>query len=112
MTGALWGLTFTFLTAIVVIAGDYALKLAAVREPNVVSTLVVAGCALYAFSALAWFAAMHHVTLAQAGVAYSMFTLIALAVIGATVFGETLGAREYAGLGCALAAMVLMSRVA
>lgn len=112
MTGALWGLLFTFVTAIVVIAGDYVLKLAAVREHAALSALVFAGCALYAVSALAWFAAMHHVTLAQAGVAYSMFTLIALAVIGAAAFGETLGPREYAGIGCALVAMVLMSRVA
>ena len=41
-----------------------------------------------------------------------MRTLIALAIIGALYFNETLHAREYAGLGCALLAMVLMSRVA
>lgn len=111
MSGTFWGLGFTFLTAIVVIAGDYFLKLAADRELTLGSTLVVAGCVLYAGSALMWFGAMHHVTLAQAGVAYSMFTLIALALIGALVFGEKLGTREFAGLGCALGAMVLMSRV-
>jgi undecaprenyl phosphate-alpha-L-ara4N flippase subunit ArnF len=59
-----------------------------------------------------WFFAMQHVTLVQAGVAYSMLTLIALAVIGAAWFDEPLKAREYAGLACALLAMVLMSRIA
>ena len=55
---------------------------------------------------------MRHVTLAQAGVAYSMLTLLALCAIGAIWFGEQLYAREYLGILCALAAMVLLARVA
>jgi undecaprenyl phosphate-alpha-L-ara4N flippase subunit ArnF len=112
MTSLAFGLGLTLFTAIVVIAGDIILKLAADRDHTVLSGLVVAGCLLYAASALLWFGAMRHVTLAQAGVAYSMFTLIALALLGALVFGERLEGREIAGLGCALAAMALMSRVA
>ena len=111
MTNLAFGLGFTLVIALVVILGDLILKLAADRNHAIVSALVVAGCILYAVSALLWFGAMRHVTLAQAGVAYSMFTLIALAALGAIVFGETLRAREFAGLGCALAAMVLMMRV-
>lgn len=95
----------------VVIAGDFFLKLAADRGLTAISTLVGVGVVLYAISAVLWFAAMRHITLGQAGVAYSMLTLIALAVIGATVFGEKLGVRECAGIGCALTAMVLMVRV-
>jgi drug/metabolite transporter (DMT)-like permease len=40
-----------------------------------------------------------------------MLTLVALAIIGALFFGERLGFREVAGIGCALTAMVLMIRV-
>lgn len=111
MQNILNGFGFITITAIVVILGDYVLKLAADRGLTATSTLVGVGIVLYGISAVLWFAAMRHITLGQAGVAYSMLTLIALAVIGATVFGERLGARECAGIGCALTAMVLMVRV-
>ena len=55
---------------------------------------------------------MRHVTLAQAGVAYSMFTLLALCLIGAVWFDEPIQMREAAGIACAIASMALMVRVA
>lgn len=54
---------------------------------------------------------MRHTSLAQAAVAYAMFSLIALCLIGAVAFGESLGPREAAGIACALAAMGLLSHV-
>ena len=92
------GFGFIAVTALVVIAGDYLLKLAADRGLPVISALL-------------WFGAMRHLTLGMAGVAYSMLTLVALALIGAVMFGERLGLRECAGIGCALTAMLLMVRV-
>ena len=106
------GLVFTFFTAIVVIAGDTILKLAADNGSGFWQPLVVLGCVLYAFSALMWFSAVRHITLAQAGVAYSALTLLALCAIGAIWFDEPIGAREVAGIVCALAAIVLMMRFA
>ena len=41
-----------------------------------------------------------------------MFSLLALCAMGALYFDEQLYLREYAGIGCALLAMVLMVRVA
>ena len=111
MTGLVSGLGFITFTALIVIAGDFALKLAADKGLPAMSALVAVGVGLYAISALLWFAAMRHLSLGQAVVAYSMRTLIALALIGATMFGERLGLRECAGIGCALTAMVLMVRV-
>ncbi|NKX43245.1 hypothetical protein [Roseicyclus persicicus] len=105
------GFGFITVTALVVIAGDFLLKLAADRGLAALSLLVVVGIVLYGISALLWFGAMRHLSLGQAGVAYSMLTLVALALIGAAVFGERLGLRECAGIGCALAAMLLMTRV-
>lgn len=111
MTQVLFGFAFSFLTALVVIAGDVVLKLAADGQKPLLSVLVLAGCAAYAGSAVFWFFAMRQVTLAQAGVMYSMLTLVALCAIGALWFGEKLFLREYLGLGCALLAMGLLSRV-
>ncbi|MBJ6370831.1 hypothetical protein [Sedimentitalea arenosa] len=111
MTSVLFGFGFSLFTAIVVIYGDYLIKIAA--DGSAVGTrLLVIGCLLYACSAVLWYVSLLHITLAQAGVAFSMFTLIALATLGAVVFDEPLQRREIAGIGCALLAMVLMVRVA
>ncbi|GFE51404.1 hypothetical protein So717_31570 [Roseobacter cerasinus] len=112
MTHFAFGYAFAFFTALLVILGDFAIKTAADAGHAITSAYVAIGVMLYAVSALFWFYAMQHVTLAQAGVAYSMLTLVALALIGAVWFGESLQAREYAGLGCALLSMLLMSRLA
>ncbi|MEM8728884.1 MAG: EamA family transporter [Pseudomonadota bacterium] len=111
MSNVLFDFGFSLITAMVVIAGDFILKLAADGDKPAWSGLVMVGAAIYAVSALFWFFAMRHVTLAQAGVAYSMLTLLALCLIGVTYFGERLETREFLGIACALAAMVLMVRV-
>jgi undecaprenyl phosphate-alpha-L-ara4N flippase subunit ArnF len=98
------------LTGLVVIFGDVLIKIAAERSGSGVLGLLGLGCLVYALSAVLWFWAMRHTTLAQAGVAYSMFTLLALAVIGAVWFKESLAPREWAGIGCALVSMGLMAR--
>lgn len=105
-----YGLMFSLFTGLVVIAGDVVLKIAAERDGGSTVPLVAAGCAIYGASAILWFYAMRHTTLAQAAVAYSMFTLLALAAIGAFWFKEDLGGREWAGIGFALASMVMMAR--
>ena len=111
MTQLFFGFSFAFVTAMVVIAGDYVIKVAADEGRPVWSGFVIAGCLIYGASAIFWFYAMRHVTLAQAGVAYSMLTLLALCAMGVMWFNEELAIREYAGIACALAAMVLMVRV-
>ena len=111
MSHLVLGMTFSLLTAIIVIAGDLALKVAADTGKPMLSSLVLAGMGIYAVSALFWFYAMRNITLAQAGVAYSMLTLLALCLIGVVWFDEKLYLREFAGIACALAAMILMVRV-
>jgi hypothetical protein len=63
----LLGLGFITFTALVVILGDYVLKLAADRGHGTLSVAVALGVLLYGASALLWFAAMRHVTLATGG---------------------------------------------
>jgi undecaprenyl phosphate-alpha-L-ara4N flippase subunit ArnF len=52
---------------------------------------------------------MKHMKLAVVGVVYTAAMLILLAVIGYFFFGEKLTLREWAGVGLALAAVVLLS---
>jgi undecaprenyl phosphate-alpha-L-ara4N flippase subunit ArnF len=103
-----YGLVFSLFTALAVIVADVAIKLAADRAA-LASPHMMLGTLLYLISAILWFFAMRHISLGQATVAYSMLTLIALFLIGWIGFGEPAGGREIAGLGCALAAMALMS---
>lgn len=105
----LYGLAFSLFTALVVILGDVAIKMAADRAA-LTSFHMGLGVTLYAVSAVLWFFAMRHVSLGQAAVAYSMLTLIALCLIGALGFDEPIGPREIAGILCALAAMGLMAQ--
>lgn len=111
MLNIVLGYGFCLLTALIVIAGDYVLKVAADGDMDLNSNHVIAGGLLYASSAIMWYFAMRYMTLAQAGVVSSMLTLLALCAIGYYAFGERFHLREYAGVGCALAAMVLLVRV-
>lgn len=110
MTQVISGYGAALLCAAIVIVGDALLKLAADNGHSSVSVFVGIGGCLYALSALAWFIAMRHISMAEAGVAYAMFSLLALCAIGALFFGETIGAREVAGICCAVMAIVLMVR--
>jgi undecaprenyl phosphate-alpha-L-ara4N flippase subunit ArnF len=102
------GFLFSLLTALLVIFGDTFIKVAA-DKAVLSSKPMAAGVLLYACSAVCWYFAMRHMTLGQAAVAYSMFTLVALCLIGALVFGEPVRARDALGVSLALAAMWLMT---
>lgn len=102
------GFLFSLLTALLVIFGDTLIKVAA--DKAVLSSKPMAGGILfYVASAICWYFAMRHMTLAQAAVAYSMLTLVALCLIGALVFDEPIRLRDAAGVALALAAMWLMT---
>ena len=110
MSHATFGLALVAFMAVIIIAADTLLKIAADADRSAVSPMVMSGIALYAVSALLWLFVMRHMTLVQAGVAYSVISLLALAAIGVFWFGEKLHLREIAGIGCAIAAMLLMMR--
>lgn len=108
--GAFLGYGLCFAETLVIILGDYFIKLAADRDLALTSPQFLAGCALYALSAVGWYLAMQQISLSQVGVAFSMFTLLALCALGVVVFGETLRPRELLGIAMALGARVLMAR--
>ena len=110
MAASLSGFLFSLLTAAIVIAADFAIKIAAETGGRLWSLPMLAGCVLYLVSAILWFYAMRHMPLGQAAVAYSMFTLIGLCLVGVSVFDEQLGWRDMAGMGMAVGAMALMIR--
>lgn len=106
-----YGYGFALVTAVIIIAADLIFKIAADQGRAITHPLVLSGCVLYAISGLIWFGAMQHIGLAQAGIAYAMLSLLALASVGYFWFNEPFGMRELGGVSCALVAMVLMVRV-
>ncbi len=110
MMSILAGYGFALATAIFVIIGDYYIKLAADAAGSLVSLHFLLGAMFYIGSAAMWYGSMRQITLAQAGVAYSMLTLLAVCLLGVLVFGEKLYAREVLGIGCAMLSMILMVR--
>ena len=94
------------------VLGDYLLKLAADRDAGVADPRVIVAALIYASGAFGWLMAMKTIRLAEAGIAYSMITMLAAVAIGAWVFGETILSRDLLGIGFAVAAIVLLGRFA
>ncbi|OWY11115.1 MULTISPECIES: hypothetical protein [Thioclava] len=109
---ALLGYSLCLSATLVVIAGDFILKSAVERGHALHSPSVLLGGALYAASAAGWFLALRQVSLAQTGVAPTLFTLMALVTMGVVLFGGKLALREVLGIAMAVGSMLLMARVA
>lgn len=106
------GFLFSIFTAKIVLIGDTVIKQAADQNDTILSRHVLMGVVLYGMSALFLFASMPYLTLATAGVAFAMISLISMAIGSAVWFGEPLVARDLAVIGCDLGAMMLMMRAA
>ncbi len=104
------GYGFALLTAIAVIMGNYVIKIAADDALPFSSRQFLIGSALYLVSAVMWYGSMRYVSVVQAGVAYSMLTLLAVCAMGVVVFDDAIHGREILGIGLALLSMVLMAR--
>jgi small multidrug resistance pump len=107
---------FAFLALItisfVVLIGDYFLKLAGSRETVVEPRLFVIGFAIESLTTFGWFYAMKHLKLATVATYYSVLTVLLLATLGFFAFDEQLNLGEIAGIGAAIAALVLLARFA
>lgn len=106
----LLGYSFALLTVALAIAGDYFIKLAADSGRQLFSLNFTIGAMFYLGSAAMWFGSLRQISLAQAGVAYAMLTLLAVCALGIFVFEERLHAKEVVAIGCAMLSMFLMVR--
>lgn len=106
------GYGLVLICATVIIIADVILKQASVNGAETASPEVGLASALYVASAVIWFLSMRYVSLMQASVAYTMFSLVALCAVGALVYGDPIRLREMAGLTCAVLAVVLLIRAA
>ncbi len=103
-------LLFILLIVLLTLIGDYLLKLASQKENSLATIEFGSGALIYGLSAVGWVYAMKYLPLATVGVIYSILVILFLAIMGVTLFGERLAAREILGLGLAFASLGLMSR--
>lgn len=94
------------------VLGDYFLKLASDSERPLRSGWFLIGFAVYASTAFGWVFVMRHLKLATISVVYSVSMILLLTAIGVVFFGERLSPYEVAGLGMAVASLVLLMRFA
>ena len=92
------------------VLGDIFIKRAASAGQQIDVRYFAAGLGVYAVTALGWLIVMKSVKLATIGPVYALSTTLLLTFAGVAVFGERLRPVEFAGLGFALAAMILLSR--
>jgi len=102
--------TAVLLSALCAVA-DYLLKRASNLSHPVRSMPFLAGITLYAVSAFGWVYVFRHFKLATISAFFSLFVVISLAITGAIAFRESLSTSETVGLGCAVAALILLGRV-
>src|SRR5262245_6419283 len=98
--------------SVIGVVGDYFLKLASGREQPLRSAWFYLGFALYASTAFGWVYVMQRLKLATIGVVYSVSMILLLTAVGVVLFRESLNYYEIAGIGLALASLVLLMRFA
>jgi small multidrug resistance pump len=94
------------------VLGDYFLKLSSASEQPLRSRWFYVGFAVYASTAFGWVFVMRHLKLATISVVYSVSMVLLLTAVGVISFGESLNYYEMAGIGLAVASLVLLIRFA
>jgi small multidrug resistance pump len=89
---------------------DYWLKRASNMASPFRSAAFISGLTLYALSAFGWVYVFRHYKLATISAFFSLFVVVSLAIMGVVAFRESLSTAELVGLGCAVAALVLLGR--
>jgi multidrug transporter EmrE-like cation transporter len=92
------------------VGADYLLKRASELPQPFRSPQFVAAALIYAGSTVGWVYVLRHIKLASVGAVYSVIIVILLAIMGVTIFRETLTTTEWVGIGCAVLALVLLGR--
>ena len=102
----------TVIFSVIGVVGDYFLKVASSTEQPLRSWAFYLGFALYASTAFGWVFVMQHLKLATISVVYSVSMVLLLTAVGVVLFRESLNYYEMAGIGLAVASLVLLMRFA
>ncbi len=98
--------------SLVGVLGDYFLKLSGHGSSYINWPLFLIGMAVYSSTAIGWFFVMKNIKLGTLGVVYATTTVLALALVGALFFKESLNVYEVLGVVAGLISIFLLSRFA
>ena len=98
----------TILLALAVVVSDYFLKHASSNSSPFLNRNFFIAMAITTASTFGWVLVMPHLKLAYIGVIYSLVVVLTLCLVGAAFFGEHLNAREWVGVGLAIASLLLL----
>ncbi len=104
------GKSFALLLAVTAatLAGDFFLKRAADTGDGVWSHSLGAGALLYGITAIGWFHLMRWNSLTTIAVLFAASTVIGLTAMGAIIYAEKFGMREFVGTAMALGAVIVV----
>lgn len=103
---------FVLLMNLVVLLGDYFLKLSGAGDVYVKPKLFAIGFGIQMLTIVGWFIALKHLKLTTLAVYYSVSTVLYLSVLGVLVFHERLNAYEILGVATAILSLFLLARFA
>jgi multidrug transporter EmrE-like cation transporter len=112
MQNTLLPLLVTVALTVLSVFADYLLKRASASLRPFSRWEFAAAVFIYAASCFAWIYVLRQLKLATIGAIYSVLVVGLLALIGITVFRESLSIFEWVGLAAAAAALVLLGRFA
>lgn len=98
------------LLSVACVIADYWLKRASNLAHPLRSGAFLSGVGIYAISAFGWVYVFRHFKLATISAFFSLIVVVSLALTGVFAFRESLSTGEQVGLGCAVAALVLLGR--
>jgi small multidrug resistance pump len=107
-----WPFAVTLAIAAVTVLADGFVKKASLAERPLSEPSLWVGFALYTTTFFPWIYVLRHAKLATIGAWYGVAVVVLLALVGTTLFGERLAARDIVGLVCAVAALLLLGRFA
>lgn len=106
MNTIIWWTIFVISIALGLL-GDVAMKRAGIQLFNCMWFCI--GFAAYSATSVGWFVLLRTRTLSSFGTLYPVANAIGLVALGAMLFGERIGTKEWLGIGCGAAAIVLLS---
>lgn len=90
--------------------GDYLLKIASFQPQPFHARAFILGAFIYAMSAFGWVVMFKHIKMSTIAALYSLSNVLVLATLGVLFFNEQLNHYEVAGIICAVASILLLSR--
>lgn len=112
MVDVVFSIVLGIVLSLIVVFGDYLIKLASTQNGFSGWHLLVFGAIIYGLTGVGWFFVMRHLKLSTIGVVFGMSCLIALTLISIFYFNEKINGYEIFGIILAITSIIILARFA